>query len=102
MLSNLKEKINYKNMLKFKLFDNKGTKNKNGIEILNLGQNTIIFNGDIRIKEIVVVTQEFEMRPQMIASIVYGTDEKTDVLLKYNGISNPFTIEAGQIYFVQN
>lgn len=87
-------------MLRFKLFDNKGfKKNRYEQEILNLGRNTIIFNGIIRIKDVVIVTSEFEMRPDLIASVIYGTDEKTDIILKYNGISNPFSLEQGQVLF---
>ena len=87
-------------MLRFKLFDNKGyKKDRLGNNILNLANNTIVFSGDIRIKDIVVVTNEFEMRIDKVSSVIYGTDEKCDVLLKYNGISNPFSLESGTVLF---
>lgn len=47
-----------------------------------------------------ILVSEFEnMRPDLIADRIYGSISKWDVLLKYNGISNPFSIQAGDILY---
>ena len=40
------------------------------------------------------------MRPDLISHASYGSQDYTDLLLKYNGISNPFSIGEGQIFFI--
>ena len=40
------------------------------------------------------------MRMDLISQAQYGTDEYTDLLLKYNDISNPFTLNYNDIIFI--
>ncbi len=40
------------------------------------------------------------MRPDLIAYQTYNDQNKFDLLLKYNGISNPFSLEEGRILFI--
>lgn len=40
------------------------------------------------------------MRMDLISYAQYGTDEYTDLLLKYNDISNPFTLNYNDIIFI--
>ncbi len=49
---------------------------------------------------VVMVTEDFAMRPDLVAKTVYGDDSKLDFLLKYNGISNPFSLNTGDILMV--
>lgn len=47
-----------------------------------------------------VAVNEFEnMRPDSVANRIYGDQTKWDALLKYNGISNPFSIKFGDILY---
>lgn len=46
------------------------------------------------------VPKEFEMRPDLISSAVYRTTEHTEMILKFNGISNPFTIMEDDIILI--
>ena len=39
-------------------------------------------------------------RPDLIALKYYSTDTMLDILLKFNGISNPFSINEGDILFI--
>ena len=48
----------------------------------------------------VIVTEDYAMRPDLIAKSVYGDDSKLDYLLKYNGISNPFSINTGDLLII--
>jgi hypothetical protein len=47
-----------------------------------------------------VVSEEEQMRPDIISDYYYNNPNYLDVLCKYNGISNPFSIYAGQILIV--
>jgi len=48
------------------------------------------------------VPKDFEMRPDLIAAAVYNDTTYTEIILKYNGISNPFSIKEGDIILVPN
>ena len=52
------------------------------------------------ISKTVEVTEEYEMRPDLISFWAYGTDIYTDVILKANGISNPFGINTGDLILI--
>ena len=63
-----------------------------------LAQPTMLF----RNKEVVPiiathVVQEDEVgRPDLISLEYYNTDSKTDIILKWNGISDPFSLQVGE------
>ena len=40
------------------------------------------------------------MRPDLVAYAAYGSHDYMDMVLKYNGISNPFSLYEGQILFL--
>jgi hypothetical protein len=45
-----------------------------------------------------IVISEYEtMRPDLIADRVYASQDNWDALLKFNGISNPFSLNQGEI-----
>jgi len=46
------------------------------------------------------VPKEFEMRPDLIAGAVYNNTLYAEFILKYNGISNPFTIQEGDLILI--
>jgi len=46
------------------------------------------------------VPKEFEMRPDLIAGAVYNNSLYAEIILKYNGISNPFSIKEGDIILI--
>jgi hypothetical protein len=48
------------------------------------------------------VPKEYEMRPDLISGAVYNNSQYTELILKYNGISNPFTIKEGDIILIPN
>lgn len=49
------------------------------------------------ITNIIAVTEDFAMRPDLIAKTFFGDDGMLDLLLKYNGISNPFSLAPGDL-----
>jgi len=48
------------------------------------------------------VPKEFEMRPDLISGAVYNNSLYAELILKYNGISNPFSIKEGDIILIPN
>lgn len=78
---------------------------KNGEEILDLSEPTLVpsFNStNFLVQDVVMVTDELEMRPDLIAKKYLGSDSYVDVLLKANEISNPFSIKSGDILIIPN
>lgn len=46
------------------------------------------------------VPKDFEMRPDLIAAAVYNNTSYAEIILKFNGISNPFSIKEGDLILV--
>lgn len=47
-----------------------------------------------------LVADEEEMRPDKVANRVYSDSSLWDSLLKFNGVSNPFSISQGEVFFI--
>ena len=69
---------------------------------LIMTQPTMIFRnkGNAEIIAEHVVTEDDKVRPDLIALKYYGDHTKTDMILKYNRISDPFSISPGEIILV--
>jgi hypothetical protein len=79
---------------------------------------TFLRNDDLEIKDLTVsmfnlnaitsypkynvyrVPKDFEMRPDLIAAAVYNNSAYAELILKFNGISNPFSIKEGDLILV--
>jgi len=48
------------------------------------------------------VNSDFIMRPDLISQAVYNNILYTEYILKYNGISNPFSLNEGDVILVPN
>lgn len=48
------------------------------------------------------LTKTYVMRPDRISFMEYGTDEYTEWILKYSGISNPFSLDEDDILMIPN
>lgn len=48
------------------------------------------------------VPKDFAMRPDLISAAVYGNSLYAEIILKYNGISNPFTIQEDDVILIPN
>jgi len=48
------------------------------------------------------ISVDYLMRPDLISQAVYNNTLYTEFILKYNGISNPLTIEEGDLILVPN
>ena len=74
---------------------------ENGDIIVDLTSATFSFEKDPGISESYIrVSDEEQMRPDLISVRMYGEQRFYEALLKYNGISNPFAIERYDILLV--
>ncbi len=48
------------------------------------------------------VPKEFAMRPDLISAAAYNNTLYAEIILKFNGISNPFSIQEGDIILIPN
>ena len=46
------------------------------------------------------ITKDMEMRPDLISYVAYGTTDYYDLILKFNNISNPFSLKQGEYIFI--
>jgi hypothetical protein len=76
-------------------------KKKCGDTVLDLTKRSVSFV-DVRTNagQPYLVKEDLEMRPDLIANQFYGSSEKVDLLLKYNGYSNPFSVGAEAFFSV--
>ena len=70
----------------------------NGDRLIDLISSTFDFNkGGNQSAGLIRVLEDEAMRPDLIANRIYTESDNWDVLLKYNGISNPFSVNPGEI-----
>ena len=77
--------------------DSKGTyKIDQGIEVIDLADGIFDPNKAMtQICSIYKVRKEYEMRPDLISSVLYGTTDYTEMILKYS-----YTEHLCQIYII--
>jgi hypothetical protein len=70
----------------------------NGDEVVDLTTPSIRWRAAFpKIYKMLMVAADMVMRPDIISRVVYGRDDEFDKILKINGISNPFSIDEGDI-----
>lgn len=88
-------------MLSFLTILNKPTfKRPDGNTVLDLIQSTVVYRNEPDIKSMVIVADGFQMRPDLISGATLGDPNKADYILKTNGISNPFSIDIGDVLLI--
>ena len=76
--------------------------NSIGQKVTDLIQSTFKFPKTL-IRSSMARVGEFEkMRPDLISNRLYGTQDGWDLLLKFNAISNPFSINDGDVLYILN
>lgn len=72
----------------------------NGDTVVDLISSTFSFDkGGVTSEGYILVKEEEAMRPDLISYRMYSDISNYEILMKYNGISNPFSIEPGEILF---
>lgn len=73
----------------------------NGEKMLDLTDQVIVFKKQLRFsRPPIVISKEFEGRPDLISKLVYGSEDHVDLLLFFNGISNPLMIQQGMTLII--
>ncbi len=75
--------------------------NNNILDLTASSVNNTFIKGT-RIIKVVLVSSEFKMRPDLVAQAALGSSNYMDVLLKFNGISNPYSLYTGQLLYIPN
>ena len=86
-------------MLELKTLFNKGSFTKpNGDVVVDLIRRAVSFIG-IRANsgKAYIVSEETAMRADLISNYFYQNSSYADLLLKYNGYSNPFSLDVGDV-----
>lgn len=65
----------------------------------DLIHSTFKFPNKIQNNGLIIVSEFENMRPDLVANRAYGDQSKWDALLKYNGISNPFSLSSGDLLY---
>jgi hypothetical protein len=74
--------------------------NQSNEDIVDLTAATFTYKQDVTVIGSGIVSEDLEMRPDLVARIYYGDISKLDYILKFNGISNPFSLEKGTILII--
>jgi hypothetical protein len=89
-------------MLRLKLLYSKPFFKRNcGDTVVDLTRRSVSFL-DVRSNsgQPFLVSDDYIMRPDLIANQFYGSSDKVDLLLKYNGYSNPFSVGPEAVLLV--
>lgn len=73
---------------------------KDGVSLRDLTYPSIRYNYDPYVEGLVVMTPEMVMRPDLVSRSAYGVENYWDLILKFNGYSNPFAIDSDDIFLV--
>lgn len=74
---------------------------KNGDVVTDLTRATFKFPvGSVAGGGLTVVKQDEQMRPDLVANRVLGKQELWDSLLKFNGVSNPFSLDVNNALYI--
>ncbi len=55
---------------------------------------------NFKVARTVTVTSDYAMRPDLISFYAFGVDSYADIIMKCNGISNPFAIQEGDVIII--
>lgn len=44
-----------------------------------------------------VISEDEKMRPDLVSDRLYATQDNWEIILKFNGISNPFSLDTGEV-----
>lgn len=90
-------------MLKIDIIENKVNRidEKTNEEVLDLLSSVYSTkNIKFELKNIAIVSKEMEMRPDLLAFTYLGNSAALGTILKLNNISNPLSLEAGEVIFI--
>lgn len=93
--------------MEFHLFDLKSEMVKNGITMLDFHENNFSVNisqfDDLKVDQVLILDESYEGRPDLLASRSgQKIPDALDIILKFNQITNPFSIQTGDVIVIPN
>jgi hypothetical protein len=85
---------------KYTIDDKQEITTADGDKIIDLAAPSIKPDQDINVLDYYIVRQSEEGRSDKLAMRYYGNVFHTEIMLKFNGVSNPFSVEEGDIMIV--
>lgn len=82
------------------VFDLKPLFKKDGEDIVDLTYPSVRYNYEPEIVGLVAMNNQMVMRPDLVSRAGYGSTDLWDMILKYNGYSNPFAIAEDDIFLI--
>lgn len=73
--------------------------NELGDQVTDLIYSTFRFPTNTNNSGLVIIGEFENMRTDLMCNRIYGDQSKWDAMLKYNGISNPFSVKSGDLLF---
>lgn len=86
--------------LKYTVDDKQEITRKDGQKIIDFSSPSIQQDAAVNVLDYFIVRKEEQGRVDKIAMRYYGNIQNTEMLLKFNGISNPFAVEEGDILII--
>lgn len=74
--------------------------NPNGDVIVNLKSQTVKFSYTPKVVDVFRLDDSMSMRPDLLSIAAYSEPDFWDLILKYNGVSNPFSIQLNDLFFI--
>jgi len=87
-------------MLLLDVLRNKPEIKVNNEYIKDLTARSVEFGPNMAVQSTGIVSSDLAMRLDLIAKIYFENSNKLDALMKFNGISNPFSVDEGDIILV--
>lgn len=87
-------------MISIDTIENKPVRLIKGEEVLDLTFKSVNTDVNPGYSRVILVTREMVMRPDLVAHMYCGSQNKVGSLLKINSISNPFSLDEGDILFI--
>ena len=70
--------------------------------IKDMTAQSVEFGPNMGVAKTGIVSDDLSMRPDLVAKIYFGDSNKLDAILKFNAISNPFSLNEGDILLIPN
>lgn len=80
-----------------KILENKKLVKKGDDAFVDLTTCSMRYKGSGTVINVFFASEDMAMRPDLISYVSYGNTDKFDIICKFNGISNPFSINEGDL-----
>jgi len=72
----------------------------NDVKLLDLTQPSFSWSNPLTVDRTVIVSEDLAMRTDNVAKLLYGDSGRFDWVCKTNGISNPLSVDTGDVILV--